>query len=356
MNRIDSRKYNNNVNDKQLILVVDDTPLNLAVLTGMLEDQYTILTACNGEEALAVVEQTPPDLILLDIMMPGLSGYEVCRILKSRAETADIPVIFVSALTEASDERLGFDAGAVDYVTKPVKIDLVRARVKSHLALANQQLACRQMVEVRTRELEQTQRAAIVMLGEAGHYNDSDTGVHIWRMGAYAGALARALSWPIEDSERLELAASMHDTGKIGIPDSILKAARKLTEEEWEIMKTHAEIGYQILSESDTPIFQVAAEVAHYHHEKWDGSGYPEKLVGEAIPESARIVAIADVFDALTMDRPYKKAWTSEQAIELLKKDAGSHFDPRLMDVFISILPEILEIKAYWANKESPLE
>lgn len=340
------------MNDKQSILVVDDTPLNIAVLTGMLEDQYSILAASNGEEALAIVEQTPPDLILLDIMMPGMSGYEVCRVLKSRADTVDIPVIFVSALTEASDERLGFDAGAVDYVTKPVKIDLVRARVKTHLALANQQRACREMVKARTRELEQTQRAAIVMLGEAGHYNDSDTGVHIWRMGAYAGAIARALSWPLEDSERLELAASMHDTGKIGIPDSILKAPRKLTEEEWEIMKTHAEIGYQILSESDTPVFQLAAEVAHYHHEKWDGSGYPANLAGEDIPESARIVAIADVFDALTMDRPYKKAWSSEQAIVLLKEDAGSHFDPRLIDVFTSILAEILEIKMYWDSKE----
>ncbi len=340
------------MNDKQTILVVDDTPLNIAVLTGMLEDQYSILTAPGGVEALAIVEQTPPDLILLDIMMPGMSGYEVCRILKSRAASADIPVIFVSALTEANDERSGFEVGAVDYVTKPVKIDLVKARVKSHLALANQQRACRKMVEERTRELEQTQRAAIVMLGEAGHYNDSDTGVHIWRMGAYSGALARALGWPVKDSERLELAASMHDTGKIGIPDSILKAPRKLTEEEWEIMKTHAKIGFQILSESDTPIFQLAAEVAHYHHEKWDGSGYPESLAGETIPESARIVAIADVFDALTMNRPYKKAWSSEQAIELLKKDAGSHFDPRLIDVFISNLPEVLEIKAYWDGKE----
>ena len=343
------------MNDKQSILVVDDTPLNIAVLTGMLEEQYSILTASSGVEALALVEQTPPDLILLDIMMPGMSGYEVCRILKSRAASTDIPVIFVSALTEANDERSGFEVGAVDYVTKPVKIDLVKARVKSHLALANQQRACREMVEERTRELEQTQRAAIVMLGKAGHYNDSDTGVHIWRMGAYAGALARALSWRVEDSERLELAASMHDTGKIGIPDSILKAPGKLTEEEWGIMKTHAKIGFQILSESGNPIFQLAAEVAHYHHEKWDGSGYPESLAGEAIPESARIVAIADVFDALTMNRPYKRAWPSEQAVDLLKKDAGSHFDPRLIDIFISNLPEVLEIKTYWDRKESAI-
>jgi putative two-component system response regulator len=340
------------VNDKQNILVVDDTPLNIAVLKGMLEDRYSILEAGSGDEALEIIHNSPPDLILLDIMMPGITGYEVCRILKSQSETADIPVIFVSALSDVNDERLGFEAGAVDYVTKPVKAELVKSRVKTHLALSDQQRACREVVKERTYELEQTQRAAIVMLGEAGHYNDNDTGVHIWRMGAYSAALARVLNWSIEDSERLELAASMHDTGKIGIPDSILKAPRKLTEDEWEIMKTHSEIGYQILCKSDTPIFQLAAEIAHYHHEKWNGTGYPEGLSKTSIPESARIVAIADVFDALTMTRPYKKAWTTDEAVEQLKIDAGSHFDPHIIEVLLSILPEILDIKAHWDARE----
>ena len=340
------------MNDKQLILVVDDTPVNIAVLKGMLEDRYVVRGANSGDEALEIIQQSPPDLILLDIMMPGITGYEVCRILKSKTETVDIPVIFVSALSDVNDERLGFDAGAVDYVTKPVRAEIVKARVKTHLAMADQQRACRDVVKERTRELEETQRAAILMLGEAGHYNDHDTGVHIWRMGAYSAALARALKWSVEDAERLELAASMHDTGKIGIPDSILKAPRKFTEEEWVIMKTHSEIGYQILCKSDTPVFQLAAEVAHYHHEKWNGLGYPEGLSESSIPESARIVAIADVFDALTMTRPYKKEWTTEQAVELLKKDAGSHFDPHMIDVYLSILPEILKIKAHWDAKE----
>jgi putative two-component system response regulator len=333
-------------------LVVDDTPVNIAVLQGMLGDMYRVLAANSGEEALDIIEKTPPNIILLDIMMPGLTGYEVCRILKSRAATVDIPVIFVSALSDVNDERLGFEAGAVDYVTKPVKAEVVKARVKTHLALADQQRACREIVEERTHELEQTQRAAIVMLGEAGHYNDSDTGVHIWRMGAYSAALARALNWSVEETNRLELAASMHDTGKIGIPDSILKAPRKFTEDEWSIMKTHSEIGYQILSKSDTPIFQLAAEIAHYHHEKWNGLGYPDGLSGSEIPESARIVAIADVFDALTMVRPYKEAWTTDDAVELLKKDAGVHFDPTMIEVFLSILPEVFEIKAHWDAKE----
>ena len=349
---MDNADSNKHVSDKHTILVVDDTPVNIAVLKGMLEDRYLVLGANSGDEALELIQESPPDLILLDIMMPGITGYEACRILKSKAETADIPVIFVSALSDVNDERLGFEAGAIDYVTKPVKAELVKARVKTHLALADQQRACREVVKERTQELEQTQRAAIVMLGEAGHYNDNDTGVHIWRMGAFSAALARALNWSVEDTDRLELAASMHDTGKIGIPDSILKAPRKFTEEEWEIMKTHSEIGHQILCKSDTPIFQLAAEVAHYHHEKWDGSGYPDGLSGSSIPESARIVAIADVFDALTMARPYKRAWTTDEAVDLLKKDAGSHFDPQMIGVFLSILPEIFDIKTHWDAKE----
>lgn len=344
------------MNEKQKILIIDDMPVNIAVLKGMLSDRYILMSATSGEEALEIVEQSVPDLILLDIMMPGMSGYEVCRVLKSKSTTADIPVIFVSALSAVNDERVGFEVGAVDYVTKPIKAELLKARIKTHLALADQQRACRDIVTERTTELEATQRAAILMLGEAGHYNDNDTGVHIWRMGAYSAALARALIWTVEDVDRLSQAAAMHDTGKIGIPDLILKAPRKLTSEEWEVMKTHSTIGFQILSKSDTPIFQLAAEIAHYHHEKWDGSGYPEGLTGKSIPESARIVALADVFDALTMNRPYKEAWSIESAIEHIKLNSGSHFDPEMVEVFLSILPEILEIRAHWAEKENAQE
>lgn len=175
------------------------------------------------------------------------------------------------------------------------------ARVRSQLALADQHRACEIQVQERTEALAKSQKYAIAMLGKAGHYKD--TGVHIWRMAEYASALARAAQWPIEQSQLLEFAAPIHDTGKIGIPDSILKAPRKLTADEWEVIKTHAEIGYGILTVSDTPLFQLAAEVAYGHHEKWDGNGYPRGLKGEEIPESARIVTIADVFDALTMSR-----------------------------------------------------
>lgn len=343
----------NDASRKPTILIVDDTPENIDVLKGILADRYSIRAATNGELALNIVARQSPDLILLDVMMPRMDGYDVCRRLKANPDTAYIPVIFVTAKTDTEDEQAGFDVGAVDYITKPVNPALVLARVTTHLALADQQRTTRELVRTRTHELEQAQRAAIFMLGEAGHYNDNDTGVHIWRMAAYAGALARAALWQVERAQLLELAAPMHDTGKIGIPDSILKAPRRLTADEWEVMKTHTVIGHRILSKSQTELFRVAAEVALSHHERWDGTGYPEGLAGESIPQSARIVAVADVFDALTMRRPYKEAWTAEAAFAELRDGAGSHFDPQLVDLFIGIGDEILRIKQTWDDRES---
>jgi len=280
-----------------------------------------------------------------------MDGHEVCRRLKSNKETFSIPVIFITAMAESEDEKTGFDLGAVDYITKPVNPAIVIARVKAQLALADQHRACSIEVEKRTKELEESQADAIVMLAEAGHFNDTDTGLHIWRMGAYSEALARAAHWPVKQAKLIGQAAPMHDTGKIGIPDSILKAPRKLTSEEWDIMRTHSEIGYGILNLSNTDLFKLAAEVALSHHERWDGTGYPQGLKAEQIPESARIVAIADVFDALTMERPYKKSWSIDKAFALLQEEAGSHFDKALVDLFISIKDEILGIKAAWDTK-----
>lgn len=320
------------------ILVVDDEPNNLQFIRQILKDHYQLLFATNGEKALQAAEQHKPDLILLDIMMPDMSGYEVCQQLKNNPITVNIPVIFVSAMNEVRDEAYGFDVGAVDYITKPVSAPILFRRVQTHLSL------------VKAKLLEESYESAIFMLGEAGHYNDTDTGEHIWRMSAYAGVLAKTAGWKSDLIELLVLAAPMHDTGKIGIPDSILKAPRKLTSEEWEIMKKHSEIGASILEKSKTPVFVMAAEVALNHHEKWDGTGYPKGLKGEAIPESARIVAIADVFDALTMERPYKKPWTIEDAIEEIKRGAGNHFDPKLVTLFEQALPEILQTKNKWTN------
>jgi putative two-component system response regulator len=322
------------------ILLVDDEPNNLQLLKQVLNEEYQLLFATNGVKALEAAARHLPDLILLDIMMPGISGYETCERLKANPVTKDIPVIFVTAMSEVEQETQGFDVGAVDYIQKPISGPIVLRRVKTHLSL------------VRVEELEKSQKAAIFMLGEAGHFNDTDTGVHIWRMAAYARALAEALGWPENILERFELAAPMHDTGKIGTPDAILKAPRKLSAEEWEIMRQHSDVGYHILSKGDTPLFTMAAEIARHHHEKWDGSGYPLGLSGEAIPESARIVAIADVFDALTMKRPYKEPWSIEDSMAEIRKGSGNHFEPRLVELFESTLPEILKIKAEWEYRE----
>ncbi|WP_434361894.1 response regulator [Parasalinivibrio latis] len=328
------------MNDKFKILLVDDEPNNLKLLQQILKDHYQLIFAPNGEKALQAVEKHSPDLILLDVMMPDMNGYQVCETLKSSQETEHIPVIFVTAMGQQEDEEKGFDVGGVDYIQKPVSAPLVLRRVKTHLSL------------VRAKELEIVQREAIYMLGEAGHYNDSDTGVHIWRMAAYSKLLALAAGWPRRSADLLELAATMHDTGKIGTLDSVLKAPRKLTSEEWEHMKQHTEVGYEILSRSHAPIFKLAAEVARYHHEKWDGSGYPRGLSGEEIPESARIVAIADVFDALTMKRPYKEPWSVEKSVNTIKADAGTHFDPHIVSLLDQVLPAMLEIKEEWDKKE----
>ncbi len=322
------------------ILLVDDEPTNLAVLRKILEPHYRLVYARSGLEALTAVTQYQPSLILLDIRMSDMDGYAVCKALKNDPASEAIPVIFVTSLADLGHERDGFDVGCVDYLTKPVAPDIVLARVRTHLSL------------VKAIELEKSYRDAIFMLGEAGHYNDKDTGLHIWRMAAYGCALAEACGWSAEACKQLELAAPMHDTGKIGIADSILKKPGTLDAAEWVVMKTHSRIGHDILAKSNAPLFQLAAEIALRHHERWDGSGYPDGLKGELIPESARIIALADVFDALTMKRPYKEAWPLTQVVETIRENAGSHFEPRMVDLFISILPRILEIQAMWANRE----
>ena len=344
-------------NEKQWrILVVDDEPNNLQLLRQILKNKYHISLATSGAQALELAKKFEPDLILLDVMMPDMDGYETCVRLKCDEATARIPVLFVTAKTEMADEKRGFDVGCVDYLTKPVSAPIVHARVAAHLALYDQQRQFEIQLEQRTAELAESQKAAIHMLGEAGHYNDEDTGVHIWRMAAYSGAIAREAGWHVVRAKQLQFAAPMHDTGKIGIPDAILKKPGKLDGDEWVEMKTHTDIGYRILKKSNAPLFKMAAEVARYHHEKWDGTGYPEGLRGEDIPESARIVAIADVFDALTMVRPYKRAWSIADAIDEIKRGRGKHFDPYLVDCFLRVKEEILDIKHTWDEAERRLE
>lgn len=333
------------------ILVVDDTPENIDVLTGILKTDYKVKAALNGLTALKIaMGKQKPDLILLDVMMPDMDGHEVCKILKNDPNTAHIPVIFVTAKSEVEDEQKGFNLGAVDYITKPVSPPLVRARVKNHLSLYDQSRHLEALVKQRTQELNDTRVEIIRRLGKAAEFKDNETGMHVIRMSWFSRFLAEATGQPEDWCELLYNAAPMHDIGKIGIPDKVLLKPAKLDDEEWEVMKKHAEYGADIIGEHHSPLLQLAKEVAISHHEKWNGKGYPNGLQGESIPLSARIVAIADVFDALTSERPYKKAWTEEKAIALLQEEAGQHFDPELVPLFITCLPKVREIQQQFAD------
>ncbi|MFT6589406.1 MAG: putative two-component system response regulator [Rhodoferax sp.] len=325
---------------KQLILIVDDEPVNLAAMDATLRDKHKLVFARNGTAAIAACLKHAPALILLDIEMPDMDGYAVCRQLKADPRTESIPVIFITSKTEVGDEAEGFMAGGVDYIVKPFSRDILRARVQTHLSL------------VQLSQLQRSHRDAIHMLGNAGHFNDTDTGVHIWRMAAYARLLACAYGLPEDLCALIELAAPMHDTGKIGISHAILKKQGRLNAQEWVEMKTHSRIGYNILSASQAPVFTLAAEIALYHHERWDGSGYPEGLAGEAIPVSARVVAVVDVFDALTMKRPYKEAWPMDQVLATIRESVGTHFEPAMIEAFESMLPQMIALKADWDNAE----
>ncbi|PTA51239.1 two-component system response regulator [Shewanella morhuae] len=331
--------------DKATVLIVDDTPENIDILVGILSDDYKIKVAIDGPRALALVAKSRPDLILLDVMMPGMNGYEVCKLLKQDPLTSHIPVIFVTALSEVADETQGFALGAVDYITKPVSAAVVKARVKTHLALYDQKRLLEQQVKIRTQELEATRFEIIRRLGRAAEYKDNETGLHVVRMSHYARLLAIKLGLPDTFCDLIFNAAPMHDIGKIGTPDAVLKKPGKLNAEEWAIMQQHAVIGAEIIGEHDDPLLKMARRIALTHHEKWDGSGYPCGLAGENIPLEGRIVAVADVFDALTSQRPYKPAWTIEATMELFENEAGKHFDPKLVAEFKQILPQVIEIR-----------
>lgn len=324
--------------DRPLILVVDDEPTNLHVLKKILEKDYRLAFATNGQKALTLAYAEPPTLILLDIMMPDMSGLEVCQQLKSDVAMANIPIIFVTALSDGANETDGLNAGAVDYITKPVNSSVVKARVRVHLE-AN-----------RLNEIHQSRLEIVQTLGRAAEFKDNETGQHVIRMSHYSKIIALAIGFSKKAADELLHAAPMHDVGKIGIPDSILLKQGPLSDEEWVIMRKHTTMGGEIIGEHSSSLLQLARVVALTHHEKWDGSGYPNGLKGEDIPIEGRIVAIADVFDALTSERPYKKAWTIDNAISLIEEQAGKHFDPELVPIFISQLDEVLLIKNRWQD------
>lgn len=320
------------------LLLVDDEPTNLQVLRHVLQADYRLLFATDGARALQVAREQLPQLILLDIMMPGMDGYAVCRALKADPATAGIPVIFITALDDSQDETAGFDVGGVDYLTKPVSPPVVRARVRTHLSL------------VRMDELRETRLQIVQRLGRAAEYKDNETGMHVIRMSHFSKLLALAAGHSPAWAEDLLNAAPMHDVGKIGIPDAVLRKPGPLDADEWATMRRHPEIGAEIIGEYPSGVLQLAREIALAHHEKWDGSGYPRGLAGEAIPVSARIVAIADVFDALTTRRPYKEPWPVQEAMNHIAAQAGKHFDPALVALFAPLLPQLLEVRARWAE------
>jgi putative two-component system response regulator len=331
---------------KATLLVVDDVAENIEILNDILEQSYRIKVATNGEKALSIVmSDQPPDLILLDIMMPGIDGYEVCRRIKANPARRNIPIMFVTSMEDQEDEARGLELGAEDYITKPFNPYIVMARVKTHLALYDQTRELEQKVDERTRELQNTRLQIIQRLGKAAEFRDNETGFHVSRMSRYSSLIALAAGLPAAQADLLLLAAPMHDIGKIGTPDYVLLKPGKLDPAEWAIMQQHAAIGAEILGNHDDPLLAMARAIAASHHEKWDGSGYPLGLKGNAIPLAARIVAIADVFDALTSVRPYKAAWPVERARQTIVDDAGKHFDPALIDAFVIALPEILKVK-----------
>lgn len=354
------------------VLVVDDTEANVDILVDALGELYDVSVAMDGVAALETVAEEPPDLILLDIMMPQMDGYEVCRRLKGNEDYANIPVIFLTALTEIENKTKGFQLGAVDYITKPFEIAEVKVRVKTHLSLV---LASRELemqneileirVAERTRELAVTQDITIHGLATLAEIRDNETGGHILRTQRYVQALAQKLAerprhGKALDKKTVELfykSAPLHDIGKVGVPDAVLHKPGKLTDEEFATMKTHAEMGYlallkaEELYESDVraSFLTHAKDIAHTHHEKWDGSGYPRGLKGLEIPLSGRIMAVADVYDALICKRVYKPPFTHEKAVSIISEGTGTHFDPDVVEAFLEIEETIREIAAEFA-------
>jgi putative two-component system response regulator len=334
------------------VLIVDDLKTNVEIIVAALRQDYKLDVARSGEAALAQVKKSLPDLILLDVMMPMMDGYEVCSKLKSDPSTSSIPVIFITAMHETADITKAFKLGAVDYITKPVRIAELQARVKTHLllrqamqALADQNRTLDIRVRERTRELQETQLEIIYRLSRAAEYRDNETGMHIKRLSHLSRTLAAACGCDEETCHLVFHASPMHDIGKIGIPDAILLKPGPLDASEWKTMKTHTTLGGEILSGNDSLLIKMGQVIALTHHEKWNGTGYPNGLSEYEIPQAGRIVAICDVFDALTSKRPYKEAWPLDDALNEIRTCSGTAFDPKLVACFFKCLPELIHIK-----------
>ncbi|TCT22763.1 response regulator [Thiobaca trueperi] len=356
------------------ILIVDDSPENLTVLSELLQPDYRVRAATSGEKALRIAATEPwPDLILLDVMMPGMDGYEVFTRLRADPVTCEIPVIFVTAMDSAEAELRGLDVGAVDYIAKPIIPAILLARVHTQLELKqardwlkDQNAWLETELARRMSENLVVQDVSIHALAHLAEIRDPETGNHLRRTQGYVRSLANQLrehprfaSFLTDHTvDQLSKSAPLHDIGKVGIPDSILLKPGRLMPEEWEIMKTHAKLGSDAIEQAerdaDRPVefLVLAKDIAHYHHEKWDGSGYPDGLAGDAIPIAARLMALADVFDALISPRVYKPPMTFTEAFDIIVAGRGSHFDPDVVDAFLSRFDEFCEIAVRYRENE----
>ncbi len=366
------------LNGKQTLLIVDDTPDNISLMCMLLENDYHLKVANCGERALSIAASaTPPDLILLDIQMPEMDGYEVCRRLKANPATRDIPVIFITAKSSVEDEQKGLELGAEDYITKPISPPILLGRVRNHLALKASADFLRDKtdylgreVEKRTRELAAIQSVTIHAMASLAETRDVDTGNHIRRTQHYVKVLAQKLrhhprffaTLTDEYIETLFMSAPLHDIGKVGIPDRILLKPGRYEPHEFEIMKMHTRLGRDAIQSAEDMLgtrvefLSVAKEIAYGHQEKWDGSGYPEGLVGDEIPVSARLMAVADVYDALISRRVYKAAMSHEKAASIIVEGKGKHFDPDMVDAFVELQNEFRAIAERYADSDEDME
>jgi len=359
---------------KPTVLVVDDVPANLRLISELLQEHYQVRVATSGAQALRIVDRTIPDLILLDVMMPEMDGHEVCRRLKADPKTCDVPVLFLSARNQDEDECLGFALGASDYLNKPISAPILLARVQTQIRLkvATDQLRLQntfldQQVMARTRELQATHDVTILALASLAETRDNETGNHLRRTQHYVRALAEELRHHPRfsadlDEQSIELmfkSAPLHDIGKVGISDHILLKPGRFEPAEFEIMKTHAQLGYQALVHAEellgaqVPFLRIAKEIALCHHEKWDGSGYPRGLVGDAIPVSARLMALADVYDAVISRRVYKSEMSHQTAAAIIYDGAGRHFDPDVVAAFKVLEEQFEQIARCFADTDS---
>jgi putative two-component system response regulator len=351
---------------QKIILAVDDTTENLQLLGRILRSDYKVKGATNGEKAITIAKSTPqPDLILLDVMMPGIDGFETCKRLKTDPKTHNIPVIFLTALSESENESKGLELGAVDYIIKPFNPSLVKARVRNHIELKRYQDHLNELVDEKTRELALTQNVTILAMASIAESRDPETGEHIQRTKKYIKILAQQLKnnplySELLTNEYIDLifkSAPLHDIGKVAIKDSILLKQGELTEKEFNDMKLHTQYGYDAIHRSSemlgkSSFLNIAQSIAISHHEKWDGSGYPYGISGDNIPLEGRLMAVVDVYDALVSKRSYKSAFEHNKAVDIMLEGKGTHFDPDIIDAFVIVAEQFNAIAQNFSDKK----